>query len=109
MVAGGTDLHGLAQRTFRTRRDLRIYADARGRGVVTIGRGLADRWEAAVVVDETHRGIGLGRALAEAARHRAPADEPLFFQVAIGHAASLRAVMAAGYVPIGAEVQFHRT
>jgi len=34
--------------------------------------------------------------------------EPLFAQVAPGNAASLRAFLAAGFVPIGAEVLFPR-
>jgi hypothetical protein len=46
--------------------------------------------------------------LTAAGRHLTPLGEPLFAQVAPGNAASPRAVQAAGFRPIGAEVQFHR-
>jgi hypothetical protein len=49
---------------------------------------------------------GLGRALALAARHLVPAGEPVFAQVSPGNAASLRAILAAGYRPLGSEVLF---
>ena len=46
--------------------------------------------------------------LAAAARGLVPAGEHLFAQVAPGNVASLRAFLAAGYRPIGAEVLFLR-
>ena len=49
----------------------------------------------------------VGRLVA-AARHLTPPGEPLFAQVAAGNAASLRAVGAAGFRPLGAEVLFDR-
>lgn len=52
-------------------------------------------------VAEEVRHRGLGRALATAARHLA--DEPVWAQVALGNARSLRAFQAAGYRPVGAE------
>jgi hypothetical protein len=42
--------------------------------------------------------------LAAAARHLVPDGRPIWGQVAPGNAASLRAFLAAGYVPVGAEV-----
>jgi GNAT superfamily N-acetyltransferase len=72
-------------------------------GVVTIGRGIASRWEASVEVDPDHRGAGLGRALAAAARHLVPDGSPLWAQIAPANAASVRAFLAAGYKPVGAE------
>ncbi|MFC7586374.1 GNAT family N-acetyltransferase [Nonomuraea antimicrobica] len=63
---------------------------------------MAGRWEAAVEVEPEHRGRGLGRLLAGAARHLVP--EPVWAQIAPGNAASVRAFLAAGYVPVGAEV-----
>ena len=84
------------------RHDVRAWrADG---GVVLLGRGVAGRWETAVEVDPARRNRGLGRALAKAARHLVPADEPLWAQVAPGNAASVRAFLAAGFVPVGAEV-----
>jgi GNAT superfamily N-acetyltransferase len=58
------------------------------------------------VYDPDRRGEGLGRSLAQAARALVPAGRPLFAQVAPGNAASLRAFLAAGYRPIGAEILF---
>ncbi|MFI6320464.1 GNAT family N-acetyltransferase [Nonomuraea sp. NPDC050556] len=70
-------------------------------GMVTVGRGVAGRWEVAVEVDETHHGRGLGRTLAKAARGHV--GEPLWAQIAPGNAASVRAFLAAGFQPVGAE------
>ncbi|MGO1052569.1 N-acetyltransferase [Crossiella sp. CA198] len=72
-------------------------------GLVLLGRGLGGRWEVAAEVDPAFRGKGLGRALFAAARTLTPAGEPVWAQVAPGNAASLRAVLAAGYLPLGAE------
>jgi L-amino acid N-acyltransferase YncA len=71
-------------------------------GTVLLGRGVAGRWEVAVEVDATARGRGLGRQLAVAARQLCPGAH-LWAQVAPGNAASLRAFLAAGFVPVGAE------
>ncbi|MFG1694953.1 GNAT family N-acetyltransferase [Nonomuraea sp. NPDC049309] len=71
-------------------------------GLLAVGRGVGGRWEVAIEVEPDHRGRGLGRLLATAARHLAPG--PLWAQVAPGNAASVRAFIAAGYAPVGAEV-----
>ena len=73
-------------------------------GVIILGRGVAGRLEVAVEVDESARGRGVGRALFAAARSLVPEGEPLWAQVAPGNAASMRAVLAAGFRPVGAEV-----
>ncbi|MDX6311806.1 MAG: hypothetical protein QOF44_1270 [Streptomyces sp.] len=72
-------------------------------GTVLTGRGVAGRWEVAVEVDPGARGAGLGRRLARAARHLVPEGETLWAQIAPGNAASVRALLAAGYTPMGAE------
>jgi L-amino acid N-acyltransferase YncA len=59
-----------------------------------------------VELDEARRGRGLGRALAAAARHLVPGGAPLWAQITPGNAASVRAFLAAGYQPVGAEVLF---
>jgi L-amino acid N-acyltransferase YncA len=53
-------------------------------------------------VDEVRRNSGLGRRLAVAARHLVP-DRPVWAQIAPGNAASVRAFLAAGFRPVGAE------
>jgi RimJ/RimL family protein N-acetyltransferase len=95
-------------RSSRDREDLRIYSDRTGAGVVIIGRGLAGRCEVSVEVAPEARNSGLARRIALAARTFVPADEPLWAQVAPANAASVRAMLAAGYRPIGAEVLFPR-
>jgi len=72
-------------------------------GIVVLGRGVAGRREASIEVDSEHQGRGLGRALATAARHLVPDGEMLWAQVAPGNAASVRAFLAAGFRPVGAE------
>jgi GNAT superfamily N-acetyltransferase len=100
--------HPRVARAARYRHDLRVLADDREQAVVLVGRGLAGRWELAFEVDPACRGRGLGHRLAVAARYLVPAGEPLFAQVAPGNAAALRAVLAAGFRPVGSEVLFLR-
>ena len=77
-----------------------------GAAVVVLGRGLAHRREVAFEVEEAERGRGLAtRALVEARRLLGP-GELLFAQTAPGNAASLRALLSAGFKPIGSEVLF---
>jgi hypothetical protein len=72
-------------------------------GVLVIGRGVGGRWEAGVEVAGHARGAGLGRSLALAARHLVPEKRPIWAQIAPGNASSVRAFLAAGYAPVGAE------
>lgn len=93
--------HPRIARAVRYRDDVRAWrADG---GVVLLGRGIASRWEASVEVDPGRRGHGLGRALAAAARHLVPPGIPLWAQISPANAASVRAFLAAGFVPVGAE------
>jgi GNAT superfamily N-acetyltransferase len=103
---GGLEDHHRVARALRHRSELRVFATADDAGVLVLGRGLAGRQEAAFEVEPARRGRGLGRTLALAARHLAPAGEPVFAQVSPGNAASLRAILAAGYRPLGSEVLF---
>lgn len=73
-------------------------------GLLVLGRGVADRWEVSLEVDPALRGFGLGRGLFAAARGLVPAGELVWAQVAPGNAASMRAALAAGFRPVGAEV-----
>ncbi len=96
--------HPRVVRALRYRDDVRAWRTEDGAGHVLVGRGLAGRWETAFEVEPAARGRGLGRRLAAAATALVPAGEPVWAQVAPGNAASLRAVLAAGYAPVCAEV-----
>jgi GNAT superfamily N-acetyltransferase len=98
--------HPRVERAHLHRCDVRVWATPDGAGLLTVGRGLADRWEVSLEVDPAARGRGLGSALALAARAYVPDGAPLWAQVAPANTASLRAFLAAGYRPVGAEVLF---
>ncbi|WP_433471336.1 N-acetyltransferase [Saccharomonospora azurea] len=100
------DGHPRVTRSRRFRDDVQAWTTAEGDGLLVLGRGLAGRWEMSMDVVPNSRARGLGRALASAARSRVPRGEPLFAQVTPGNAASMRALLAAGYRPIGQEVLF---
>jgi hypothetical protein len=94
----------VASRQWRTA--VTVYGD--DRGLITVGRGLADRWETSVELFEGTPGSqGTGRALIAEAVGHVPENEPVFASVAPGNAASLRAFLSCGFVPIGAEVIIH--
>lgn len=76
-------------------------------GLLTLGRGVAGRWEVSVEVDAPLRGFGLGRGLFTAALGLLAAGELVWAQIAPGNAASMRAALAAGFRPVGAEVLLH--
>lgn len=101
--------HPRIARAIRYRRQIRVWETWDGAGVLIVGRGVAGRWEAAFEVEPAARGRGVGRGLAAAAMRLIPPGQAMFVQVAPGNVPSLRAVLAAGYVPIGAEVLFPRT
>ena len=86
------------------RGDATVWATPDGAGTLMLGRGLADRWELRFDVADAARGQGIGRRLAAAAPGLVPPGELVFAQVAPGNVASLRAILAAGYRPIGSEV-----
>ncbi len=100
--------HPRLARARRYRTDVRAWESGNGDGLVILGRGLAGRWEAAFEVSGPARGRGLGRTLAAVSMLAVPRGERVFLQVAPGNAASLRAVLAAGFHPVGAEVLFLR-
>jgi GNAT superfamily N-acetyltransferase len=94
------------QRAARYRTDLRVCTDPTGAGLVVVGRGLAGRWELAFEVEPAARGQGLGRRLAAAATTLVPDGDALFVQTAPANTASLLALLAAGFRPLGGEVLF---
>jgi GNAT superfamily N-acetyltransferase len=96
--------HPRVVRALRYREDVRVWRTPDGAGHVLTGRGLAGRREMAFEVEPVAQGAGLGRRLAAAAAQLVPAGELTWAQVSPGHPASLRAVLAAGYRPVCAEV-----
>lgn len=108
LIEVGDADHPRLRRAHRYRSELRVYESSGGGALVMVGRGLAGRYEVAIEVEAGRRGNGFGRSLAKAARALVPAEHALFAQVAPGNAASLRAFLAAGFLPIGAEVLFMR-
>jgi GNAT superfamily N-acetyltransferase len=96
--------HPRVERALLHRSDVRVWTTPEGVGLLTLGRGVAGRWEVSLEVEPACRGRGLGTALARAARSLVSA--PLWAQVAPANVASLRAFLAAGYRPVGAEVLF---
>jgi hypothetical protein len=100
--------HPRVVRASRYRLDMRVFVAAGAAAVLAIGRGVCGRWEFGFEVEPHAQGRGLGTAVARAAAELVPPGEPLWAQVAPGNAASLRALLAAGYAPVGAEVLFPR-
>jgi GNAT superfamily N-acetyltransferase len=98
--------HPRVDRARRWRRDVRVYEEVEGRGLVLLGRGLADRLELSMEVARGARQRGLARRLVAAALEAAEPEEPVFAQVAAANAASLRALQPAGFTAVGAEVLF---
>jgi hypothetical protein len=98
-----TDLgeHPRVQRAQRYRPDATVYGDERG--LVAIGHGLVGRLELSVELLVGEHGLGSGRALISAGLELVDTGEPVWAQVAPGNAASLRAFLSCGFVPIGAE------
>jgi hypothetical protein len=106
LTPDGDCTHPRVARALNYRDDVRAWrADG---GVVLLGRGVAGRWETAIEVNENRRERNLGRALARAARHLIPEGERLWAQIAPANAASVRAFLAAGFVPVGAEILLAR-
>ena len=100
--------HPRVERATRYRSDVRVYETADRRGVVVLGRGITRRWEVAYEVDADARNVGLGRALAASALRLLPKGTPVWAQVAPGNTASVRAMIGAGFKPVGAEILFVR-
>jgi GNAT superfamily N-acetyltransferase len=98
------DSHPRVRRAHRYRDDVRAWQTGDGAGWLVLGRGVVGRWEVSFEVEPAARGRGIGRALAAAALGLLPAGTPVFAQVSPGNSVSLRATLAAGYLPIGGEV-----
>lgn len=74
---------------------------ATGTDVAVLARGIAGLTELGMELEPGHRGDGAGRTLVADALRSVPAGDVVAACVAPGNAASLRAVLAAGFRPIG--------
>jgi hypothetical protein len=75
--------------------------------VAVLGRGVGGLLELSFEVEPDHRG-GAGTALIAAALDAVPAEQLVVACAAAGNAASLRALLSAGFVPIGSLQLFRR-
>jgi hypothetical protein len=99
--------HPRVRRAHRYRSSVQVWTTPGG--LIAVGRGLAGRWEVAIEVEPAYANRGLGRSLALAARSLVPDGRPLWAQIAPGNAASVRAFLAAGFVPVGQEALLVRS
>jgi hypothetical protein len=102
------DDHPRVRRALEHRHDVEVYGD--DVGLVIVGHGLVDRRELAVeLLDPAAAGrAGHGRRLIRAGLATLPPGATCWAQVSPGNAASLRAFLACGFVPIGSEILIRR-
>ncbi|SHN75892.1 GNAT family N-acetyltransferase [Cryptosporangium aurantiacum] len=99
----GADDHPRVAYARARRANVQVYGDERG--LVTLAEGIAGRPELSIELHpQTAHGRGSGRSLIRAALSLVPRGEPVFAAVSPGNARSLRAFLAAGFVPVGSEV-----
>jgi hypothetical protein len=102
----GADAHPRVLRARAHREEVRAFEGAGGAALVVLGRGLAGRAEVAFEVAPAARGRGLAADVLREARRLLDPGEILFAQTAPGNVASLRALLSAGFLPIGSEALF---
>lgn len=119
LVARGAGAEGLSGRTLvtrndhesndlvqysrRVRQDVQVLgpADGDSQDLVVLGRGLAGLSEISFAVDERLRGQGRATQLVTDALACIPRDELVVARVAPARAPTLRAMIRAGFVPVG--------
>ena len=95
--------HPRVVRARHHRRDVHVHGNEFG--LVTIGVGLVGRLEVSVeLFDPVHAPNGTGGELIAEALRLIPVGDLLWAEVSPGNAASLRAFLRCGFMPIGAEV-----
>jgi GNAT superfamily N-acetyltransferase len=85
------------------------YQDHGRSALVTVSAGIAGLTELSFELEPGHRGQGGGAALIRDALTAVPAGELALAAVAPGNAASLRALLAAGFAPLGSVQLFRRS
>lgn len=83
-------------------------ADPACRDVVIVSRGLAGLTELSLEIEPSRRGSGAAAGLVTDALRSVPADDLVVANVSPGNAASLRALLAAGFTPVGSMQLFRR-
>ncbi len=92
----------------RLRDDVRVMTAPGVEGLLVVASGLAGLTEVSIELAPQRRGRGTGAAMLSAARSLARPGEPIVAAVAPGNAASIRALLAAGFVPVGSVQIWHR-
>lgn len=85
------------------------YEDRRRTALAVISRGIAGLTELSFELEPGHRGHGGGTGLVRDALTAIPAGELVLAAVAPGNAASVRALLSAGFIPLGSVQLFRRT
>ena len=94
--------HPRVRHALPIRSDVRVYGfDGDDDSVLTLGVGLGGLAEMSLQVAPNRRGQGLGTVLAAAARGLVPVDEPVVACVSPANVPSLRALLSAGFDPVG--------
>jgi hypothetical protein len=84
------------------------YSDSAGNTVVIFSKGVAGLTELSFELDPSQRGTGQGTALVRDALRLIPDGELVVASVAPGNAASLRCLLATGFMPLGSIQLFRR-
>jgi hypothetical protein len=84
------------------------YRDPRRSALVIISTGIAGLTELSFELESGHRGTGGGATLARDALSVVPSGQLAVAAVAPGNAASVRALLAAGFTPLGSLQLFRR-
>ena len=84
------------------------YPDLRRSALAVVSRGLGWLTELSFELEPQRRGTGSGATLISDALSTIPAGQLVIAAIAPGNAASLRAALAAGFVPLGSTQLFRR-
>jgi hypothetical protein len=84
------------------------YEDRQRSALAVISRGIAGLTELSFELEAGHRGQGAGTELVRDALTAIPAGQLVLAAVAPGNAASVRALLSAGFVPLGSLQMFRR-
>ena len=84
------------------------YPDLRRSALAVVSRGLGGLTELSFELEPQRRGTGRGATLISDALSTIPAGQLVIAAIAPGNAASLRAALTAGFVPLGSTQLFRR-